>query len=267
MEVICQDRLPFAPWLHPATRRLPGIQPLDMQDWLVRDEAFAAQMALRDRLIAEQRQDVFAACEGSEDAAREVLALVLSRLGPGYTREGNAVLRPDGVRVDLDADHPLVTAARLVQEDLCLMDQPEESGEHVLTAAVLCFPASWTLSEKIGRPMTGIHEPVSEYTENMAARVQRLFDAMHEDRPLWRANALLYHSPALHHPLREAQRRVKPKGKAEYLRSERQSLLRLPRTRAVLFSIHTWVVPWDKLDAEQVAGLDSHPIETAGQGA
>ena len=186
MEVICQDRLPFAPWLHPATRRLPGIQPLDMKEWLVRDEAFAAQMALRDRLIADRRQDVFAACEGSEDAAHEVLALVLSRLGPGYTRKGSAVLRPDGVRVDLDADHPLVTAARLVQEDLCLLDQNGGEGEHILTAAVLCFPASWHLDEKFGRPLTAIHDPVDSYTADMARRVQRLFDGVRLGRPMWR---------------------------------------------------------------------------------
>jgi hypothetical protein len=267
MEEICQTRLPFAPWLYPASRRLPGIQPLDMGDWLIRDEAFVAQMALRDRLLETQRDDVFRVLPEARDAAHELLALVLSHLGPGYRHDANSITRPDGVTVDLDSDHPLVVAARLVQEDLCLLDQAEGDGEHILTGAVLCFPASWTLAEKIGRPMTGIHRPVAEYTAQMAARVQRLFDALHVDRPLWRANALLYHSPALYHPLMESQRRVKPKRSADYLRSERQSLLRLPRSRAVVFSIHTWVVPWAQLSDEQRAGLDIHPIETAGQGA
>jgi hypothetical protein len=267
MEEICQNSLPFAPWLHPATRRLPGIQPLDMADWLIRDEAFAAQMALRDRLLETRRQDVFRALPEAGDAAEELLALVLSRLDDSYRRNGTRVTRPDGVAVELEGDHPLVVAARLLQEDLCLLDQREGKGEHILTGAVLCFPASWTLAEKIGHPMTRIHVPVTAYTDNMAARVQRLFDALHVDRPLWRANALLYHTPALYHPLMESQRRVKPKGGAGYLRSERQSLLRLPETRAVVFSIHTWVVPWARLSDEQRAGLDIHPVETAGQGA
>ena len=34
------------------TRKLPGIQPLDPADWLLRDEAFNAQMAYRDQLLA-----------------------------------------------------------------------------------------------------------------------------------------------------------------------------------------------------------------------
>lgn len=267
MEQICQDSLPYAPWLHSPTRRLPGIQPLAMADWLVRDEAFAAQMALRDRLLAERRDDVFRVVPGAEAAAEEVLALVLSRLGAGYEIGRESVTRPDGVTVYLGADHPLVTAARLVQEDLCLLQQPEGSAEHLLSAAVLCFPASWTLAEKIGRPLTAIHVPVEDYTDDMAARVQRLFDALHVDRPLWRANALLYHDPTLYQPRREDDPREAPKGGAGYLRSERQCLLRLPHTRAVVFSIHTWVVPWAKLTDAQRQGLDTHPVETAGQGA
>lgn len=267
MDEICQESLPFAPWLHPATRRLPGIGPLDMDDWLIRDEAFAAQMALRDRLLATRREDVFRALPEAEPAAQELLALVLSRLDAGYRREANTITRPDGVTVDLDSDHPLLVAARLVQEDLCLLDQGGGAGEHILTGAVLCFPASWTLAEKIGHPMTRIHVPVAGYTAKMAARVQRLFDALHVDRPLWRANALLYHDPSLYQPRREDDQRPAPSGKADYLRSERQCLLRLPQTRAVVFSIHTWVVPWARLTDAQRAGLDIHPIETAGQDA
>jgi len=246
----------------PAARRLPGIQPLDMADWLVVDEAFAAQMALRDRLLVDRRTDVFGASDIAP--AQELLNLVLAHLGPDYRVEPDRVIRPDGVEVGLDSDHPLVVAARLVQEDLCLLEQPDGAGEHVLTGAVLCFPASWTLAEKLGRPLTTIHDPVPDYAADMAARVQRLFDALHPDRPLWRANALLYDDPTLYQPRRHADRRARPEGQPPYLRSERQSLLRLRKTRAVVFSIHTWVVAWENLTSEQRAGLASHPVDTVG---
>ena len=246
----------------PAARRLPGIQPLDMADWLVVDEAFAAQMALRDRLLVDRRTDVFGASDIAP--AQELLNLVLAHLGPDYRVEPDRVIRPDGVEVGLDSDHPLVVAARLAQEDLCLLEQPDGAGEHVLTGAVLCFPASWTLAEKLGRPLTTIHDPVPDYAADMAARVQRLFDALHPDRPLWRANALLYDDPTLYQPRRHADRRARPEGQPPYLRSERQSLLRLRKTRAVVFSIHTWVVAWENLTSEQRAGLASHPVDTVG---
>ncbi len=261
MEQICQQSLPFAPWLQVATRRLPGVGPLDMANWLVTDDAFAGQMALRDDLLRTRRDDVFRAEDGAFDAAKEVLGLVLSHLGPGYTRNGSSVIRPDGVEVRLESDHPLVTAGRLVQEDLCLLDQRDGAGEHILTAAVLCFPASWTLSEKIGRPLTTIHDPVEGY-ESIAPRVQRMFDALHPARPLWRANALLYDDPTLFQPRRHGDTRARPSGTPPYLRSERQCLLRLPKTRAVLFSIHTWLVEWGNLSEDQRRGLEAYPIDT-----
>ena len=238
------------------------MQPLDMADWLAVDEAFAGQMTLRDRLLAERRADVFGASDIAP--AQELLNLVLAHLGPEFRVNRCGVIRPDGVEIGFDSDHPLVVAARLVQEDLCLLEQPDGAGEHVLTGAVLCFPASWTLAEKLGRPLTTIHNPVAEYGAGMAARVQRMFDALHPDRPLWRANALLYDDPTLYQPRRHADRRARPEGQPPFLRSERQSLLRLRETRAIVFSIHTWVVAWENLTTEQRAGLAAHPVDTVG---
>jgi hypothetical protein len=254
MTRVLHHTLPEAPWMAAHTARLPGVQPLDMADWLRVDEAFAGQMAERDRLLSTRPADVSAG-DLAGDAAQEVLELVLSRLGSDYAHRGGTVRRPDGVTVALEADAPLITAARLVQEDLCVL-QGNGAGEHVLTAAVLCFPASWTLSEKINRPMTAIHDPVDSYTPDIARRVQRLFDAIRPERPLWRQNALLYADPALFQPRAEAAPRDDSARETPYLRSERQGLLRLPKTGAVLFSIHTYLVATSDLSAAQRAGLD-----------
>jgi hypothetical protein len=262
---VLHQNLPSAPWMTAAGRRLPGIAPLDMADWLRADEAFAGQMALRDRLIAERRGDVVAGIPGAEAAGAELLETVLAHLPDGYRRGAGQVTRPDGVVIDLASDSALVVAARLVQEDLCLLQKPQGADEHVLSAAVLCFPASWTLAEKIGRPLTAIHTPVAPYDDVLAPRVQRLFDAIQPDRPLWRQNALLYADPALFQPAPEAQPRVTPATRPDYLRSERQCLIRLPRMRAVVFSIHTYVLPFARLTPEQAAALDDHPIEYAGR--
>jgi hypothetical protein len=264
--LVLHRRLPSAPWMTPAQRRLPGVQPLAMSDWLEVDEAFAGQMALRDRLLDENRDLVLARTEGSGVAEAEVLETVQEHLPNGYHRGSDTVTRPDGVTVDLNADTPLATAARLVQEDLCILQRPEGAAEHVLTAAALCFPASWTLSEKIGRPLGAIHGPVDSYTDDMATRVQRMFDALRPGRPIWRQNALLYAAPDLHQPRSEAAPRDDSHRETSYLRSERQCLLRLPRTGAVLFSIHTYVLPVAALTPDQLAGLAEFPIDHAGHG-
>lgn len=235
---ILQTRLPYDPGF---ARRLPGTQPFDPADWLWVDDAYAAQMALRAQLIAERRDEVLRLDPAALPAARELLDLVLKRLPRGFDRRGGAVIRPDGPSVALDRDDPLGTLGHLVQEDLCLL-QPGEAG-HVLTGAVLCFPASWRLSEKFMRPLPRIHDPVAEYDDGLARRVQRMFDAIRPEQPLWRCNALWYDDPALHQPRSASEpRRLDDPARAGFFRSERQCLLRLPESRAVVFSIHTFVL-------------------------
>lgn len=219
---------------------LPGMAPLAVDGWVIHDEAFRGQMALRDKLLFENRDAVFADADADPAAKAEVLAMVLQVVSTrnGYLVDTDQVTRPDGVTVGLGGD-PLIVAARLIQEDLLIHEKRE--GEWTLTAAVLCFPASWTLAEKIGRGLTRIHKPVPEYDPNINKRVARLFDGIQPDRPMWRHNELTYADPSLHHPRLESSPRDGDHD-GQFTRSEHQALVRLPTSGAVLFAIHTYVV-------------------------
>ena len=253
---ILQRDLPYLPWQEEKTRRLPGIQPLDLKDWILVDEAFAAQMAYRDWLLIHRRDRVFGCVDGFDDAvATELLEVLLAHLDTldGYHAHQDGVMRPDGVKVSLTSDHPLVVAARLVQNDFVIMQREDASDR--FTAAALCFPASWTLSEKLGRNMAGIHVPVTAYDDGLERRVTRLFDALRVEQPLWRANYLSYEDPDLFQPRTEDNRYHRG---GNFMRVERQSLRRLARSGAVVFGIHSFVVPmqtdWQKeLDALNTA--------------
>ncbi|MGZ2257601.1 heme-dependent oxidative N-demethylase family protein [Roseobacter sp. A03A-229] len=223
-------------------RGLPGVQPL-AEPWLRVDDAYATQMAHRRALIADRRAEVYWQDAEAEAAAAEVLAEALGLLpGLGFEVAGRECRCPDGLVVDLEADAPLVVLGHLVQEDICLM--AKRGSEHVLVAACLCFPASWRLSEKVGRPLVGIHAPVEEYDEGVARRVQRLFDGVQVGRPLWRFNRLWYDDPELFQPRSAMAPRRIASGAAEapYQRAERQCITRMPQSGAVVFSIHTYVV-------------------------
>ncbi|MGR3502887.1 heme-dependent oxidative N-demethylase family protein [Pseudaestuariivita sp.] len=238
------------PYVLDSTRRLPGIAPTE--HWLIQDEAYAAQMAERARLIAELPEEVLALTPEGQPAAEELLRLVVDEAQgwDGFEVRDGAVRCPDGRAVAIDFAQPLETLAQLVQEDLCLL--APAGGGSVLTGAVLCFPASWRLSEKIGRPLPEIHAPVPEYDDGLARRVQRLFDAIRVGQVLMRHNLLWYARPELYQPRSEITPR-KEAGPGEYLRSERQTLRRLPRTGAVVFAIHTYVLsPEDGLRAVSV---------------
>lgn len=202
-------------------------------------------MALRDRLVVDAADEVLALRPEAREAADELLDAVLSRLGRdvGYPVDGAEVVRPDGVAVPLDRTAPMTTLARLVQKDLCLL-QPGPEG-HVLTAGTLLFPSFWRLGEKLGRSLVSIHAPVPDYNAGLARRVQRLFDALRPGTVLCRWNWLPHDEPWLHMPRPEAVRR-ETSAAPPWLRRERQCLLRLPRTGAVVFSIHTFVMRIEK---------------------
>lgn len=241
MQAILQASLPY----DISRQRLPGVRGCKIEEWLSVDDAFSAQMALRENLIETKRDQVIALTPTGEPAAHELLAYLLDWIeayGRGYRVENACIRRPDGVTVAIDRSDPLGTVGRLVQEDICLL---EKVGDvHVMTAAVVCFPASWRLAEKIGRPLTDIHMPVPQYDATLARRVQKLFDAVQLDQPIWRYNALNYADPSLFQPYKRSGEGIVQPGPdmRRYLRSERQTILRLPETNACVFSIHSFVL-------------------------
>ncbi len=264
--MILHDKLPLTSWMEDRTRRLPGLSPVALADWLMVDEVFAEQMALRDLLIREQRSDVFQEKTKSHEVSQELLSC-LKREIPGrngYVADADNITRPDGVKVHLDIDQPLVTAGRLVQEDLLILEQVGNDTGYVLTAGLLCFPASWDLSQKIGRPLPAIHSPVASYNDDISNRVNRVFDGLRAGQPLMRANFLIYTDPSLHQPRREGEEKPIDSIAPRYVRVERQTLRRLPETRAVVFAIHTYIVTAKSLSPDEYDRLANIKPELTG---
>lgn len=117
-----------------------------------------------------------------------------------------------------------------------------------LEGAVLCFPSLWFLGEKLGRPTALVHQPVPYYAEELSQRVDTLFDRLPAGKLVWRRNvsvwpALLLWAPC--HALDPAVYRDDAGvGGAPplWIRSERQTLRRLPDTGAILFTIRVQTV-------------------------
>lgn len=245
----------YAPWADPKLARKPGVQPLDPANWIERGPDHVAQMAYRERLIAERRDVVFAE-EKHSRAAQDELLLALTAHPDSETGAGD--------------DLPLVRAGGMVQEDFCILQQNAAGQEYRLTAAILCFPSRWSLAEKIGHPLTHIHGPVPDYTDDLAKRVNRMFEGVRADKPLWRANWTVHSTDELHQPSGDFRDAEDPDARL-YIRVERQTFVRLPRTRAVVFGIRTYIDPLEALTPDQagalyraLGGLDVDEIEYRG---
>lgn len=199
------------PWHQMGTRALP------VGEWLTSDEDREEQLALKRHLLAVARDVVCAAVPGSEVSCREAAAAVA----------GAATLED---------------AALEVQEDLCVLQLRD--GHWRLDAGVICFPSMWSLRDKLGQPMAGVHGPVPAYAEELAERVDRFLDRLRPDRPVWRRNWFIHHLPDLHQPSPPPppSHELSVPGDL-WLRSERQTLRRLEGTEAILFTIRTQQVP------------------------
>jgi len=226
-----------------------GVRRLDLENWLDLDSR-TELLAQKLPLLQSHHAEVVATTPGSEVGAEEVLGLVKTELRhQGIAEDSQATSEQSSL-------HPIDRAGRLVGEDLCLMEQRPELGVgYFLTAASVCFPSRWVLSEKIGTSLSAIHAPVPGF-ESIAEATNRFFDAITIDRPAQRVNWTLIDDETLFQPVsagRARDRTMDPSriGETLHLRIERQTLRRLPDSGGVLFTIGTTVSPLTALSSAQ----------------
>ena len=172
-----------------------GLAPLDPARWIEQDAHLADQLALKEAILAREGAAAFGALAGAEAGQAEALELLAAhlpaRFPQTYRREGSALRVLPGDRLVAFGGEPaLLTASRLVQEDLLLMRRCE--GGWRLVAGSLCFPSTWVLAEKLGRDMDAIHGPVPGYAGKMAGTIARIFDNLKVEQPVERLNWSIY---------------------------------------------------------------------------
>jgi hypothetical protein len=145
---------------------------------------------------------------------------------------------------------PLDWLGRQVQEDLILMAEDGATGTP-LVAGHLCFGAGWCLDDKMGRSFLAIHAPVPLFAERIGRSSDLLMQRMKPGHPTARVgwsistSDSLNRAPAVANKWRQDVSTITADNAGErcYLRLERQTLSRLPETRAILFTIHTYLAP------------------------
>lgn len=161
---------------------------------------------------------------------------------------------------------PLDWLGRQVQEDLCLMDGALPGTP--LVAGHLCFAGGWCLDDMRGRSFLGVHEAVPEFAARIGRSADLAMQRLKAARPIARVNWGVVGTDALDCSPRATggtnqwpeTLTVTNAGTHCFLRSEWQTLVRLPETRAVLFTIRTRVTPLataraHPADARKIAAL------------
>lgn len=247
-QVATYDDRPWRPFRWPYHQTM-SIFKLDINHWLDMDKWYVHYLQEKHRLTG---KNGIAACDWlpeSSEACQELLDTVVQHLVHRYpklftmtssTLVHNHVTNEE---VDLTADHPLHMLSKLTKEDFYIA-QRREDGMHYLTAAEVPFPGgSFSIQDKIGKHINAIHEPVPYYKEKLQPSMERFFGRMKVNEPVERASWYItwdYNLDVSHvYNEKTTQEDVRKVPFDKFVvRVERQTLRRLPKSRAIIFTNH-----------------------------
>lgn len=254
----------YQPYVAGQFRWRLALRPLDLEHWIEIGESYERDMALKRRLRAENSPTVLAMMPGIEAEASEVLTTLSDHLTQHFPqwfhRHGSEqqFLRNErlGEDVPLSAstdgtwvEHPLSLCGRLVQEDLALL--VERDGQLIFGGGAVCFPNRWDLSSKIGLSLRAVHEPVARLNDQLQQPIDSFLERLSADKPFWRLGWGVLDTDEPYQPLDGTGIVAPPLPEVGdpdtsdrlFLRVERETLRRFPQTRAVLFTIRTYIRP------------------------
>jgi hypothetical protein len=257
--------LPYFPFKDDTYKMAMGVQALDSGCLIEIDqEHYQSELMLKNELLLHEYHDYFQTLPDTEPMQWEVVELVLQNMVMHYPRyftlirDGNAwtwrnqLLREETRFVFGKSESlpqpPLDWVGRQVQEDLLVLQSTEEGGSMVLVAGQLCFPNAWCLDDKMEQTFLDIHQSVPLFAEYLGRSSTLLLERLKIGRSVWRLNwslkatKRLNHTPRFHYEEQQSSQEITHENIGErcFLRIERQALTRLPRTNAVLFTIHTY---------------------------
>lgn len=159
----------------------------------------------------------------------------------------------------LGIDGDLTAIASACHEDWNLLIQPEPGGPFVLVAGAVGYPTDWQIAEKVGKPVHAVHEPTHGFAERLANPVDHFMDKLDPRDLFGRTNMFVLASSDFRYmpsvPMADRFAYVTPENAGEtlYVRCERETLRRLPRTRAIVFGIGIYRAPLGSLSDDNLA--------------
>jgi len=141
----------------------------------------------------------------------------------------------------------LIAAGRLVSDDLVVMENAGEGW--VSTSLLLTQPTFFSLDDAFNRELHDLHAPVPNGSPSLAGKISRVFDRMPAGEVFERFNWTVQLGMERHWPhgsaMREQLKSTPPDAAIDemVLRVERQTLVRLEASNAILFCIRISLDP------------------------
>ena len=254
------------PWLTTGAAFQIGLRPMGNTPWLDIGVDYQSFMAEKRARMAGQPPLYYRSLPQSHGAQAELRDWVIDHLVSQHgahfaVRDGKLHCAIDGISHDI-APHgvePLAALSNMIEEDFILIQTVD--GRDMLTAAANAFTTSGRIVASVGQHMPWAHEPVPRLNAQLGPRIDRIIANVKEGAPVERFNwaitpigsRLFPDDPhaanlrAAEAVAEELSRHPERCGGTLWLRSERQTLLRLPHTGAIAFSIYSYSDPLDSI--------------------
>tara|TARA_A100001011_G_C14255575_1_gene819918 strand:+ start:770 stop:1612 length:843 start_codon:yes stop_codon:yes gene_type:complete len=234
------------PWINLGIKMRMGLKSLNQLDWLPLNDGHGPdgerffQMQLKKELRKKNKEKIFIALPEAYESSEELLFCIKN-----YFKS----LNKKQILKQNKGWHPLYFAGSLIPEDLLILKK--KNDKWILTAGSLYFPAHWSLSEKISKNLSSIHDPVPHYKDNLEKAMDKFFDNMIVGPISSRRNWTIQIDNNLFVPNRVWERdlNIKEVPKRVFIREEYQTLRKLPKTNSIIFTIRTHLWPistWEK---------------------
>jgi hypothetical protein len=138
----------------------------------------------------------------------------------------------------VDVSERCIALGSFWEPDFLLL-KADADGEIRLHGGCLCFPSSWRLGDKIGKPIEFIHAPVPGLNERIGPGIHKFLAGLKPGGAWLRHNwglardAELNHHPDRRSPPLDGNVRVDE----VFVRVEHQALVALPKSGGILFGI------------------------------
>ena len=180
------------------------------------------------------------------DLAARAAGFVAFPEGIQLSPEGDAPGRELAAMLGLEGALPEAAAAH--HEDMCLLIRDSCEEQYRLVGAAVAWPSDWAPADKLGLPLRALHAPIQGYEEQLASGVDHFMDKLKPGAIYGRCNWFIAATGARQWvakppELAFAHVTAENAGQTLFVRSERQTLRRLPQTGAILFTIGIYVSP------------------------
>jgi dimethylamine monooxygenase subunit A len=255
-----------------------GLQPMDPTRWLDISRDYAAFMPEKRARLAARPELYYKTVAFSLDAQRELRDRVIAHLIADHPNlfaiaDGKLACSIDKCSHDIrtSAIEPLAVISQIVEEDFIILQGAD--GRDLITAASNIYSSSGRLVASVGRDMAWAHQPVPMLNDQLGGRIDRILGNIRDGSPVERYNWFLTpiasrffpddphaaNAAAAQHVASALASQPGRAGDLLWIRVERQTLLRLPKTGALAFGIYTYVDPLSSIarDPESLCAMES----------